>query len=182
MVKIPFFGCSSESSKICFNKILTKLWLDKVGVETTPFLSMTKLTEESMKQVESFFDQEGSLFIKASNQGSSVGCYPVNKKSELKDFIEQAFKLSDFVIIEKQISARELEVSAFEYENKIHATKPGEIICPPALRPSTMILVAMLGIEGRSILRNVYSIKRGYENIVERLNSIGADIEIVKEI
>jgi UDP-N-acetylglucosamine 1-carboxyvinyltransferase len=62
---------------------------------------------------------------------------------------------------------------------KLHS---GEIVCPPALRPSTMILVAMLGIEGRSILRNVYSIKRGYENIVERLNSIGAKIEVVKEI
>ena len=58
----------------------------------------------------------------------------------------------------------------------------GELICPPALRPSTMILVTMLGIKGRSILRNVYSIKRGYENIVERLNSIGAHIEIVEEI
>ena len=63
-----------------------------------------------------------------------------------------------------------------------HKLTPGEIICPPALRPSTMILVTMLGIEGRSTLRNVYSIKRGYENIVERLNSIGADIEVVQEI
>lgn len=53
-----------------------------------------------------------------------------------------------------------------------------EIVCPPALRPSTMILVAMLGAEGTSRLRNVYSIKRGYENIVERLNSIGAEIEV----
>lgn len=59
---------------------------------------------------------------------------------------------------------------------------PGEIICPPALRPATMILVTMLGIEGRSTLRNVYSIKRGYENIVERLNSIGANIEVINEI
>ncbi len=58
----------------------------------------------------------------------------------------------------------------------------GEIVCPPALRPSVMIMVTMLGIEGRSILRNVYAIKRGYENIVERLNTIGADIQIVKEI
>lgn len=63
-----------------------------------------------------------------------------------------------------------------------HKLYAGEIVCPPALRPSVMIMVTMLGIEGRSILRNVYSIKRGYENIVERLNSIGADIEIVKEI
>lgn len=62
---------------------------------------------------------------------------------------------------------------------KLHG---GELVCPPALRPSTMILVTMLGIEGKSTLRNVYSIKRGYENIVERLNSIGANIEVVKEI
>lgn len=59
---------------------------------------------------------------------------------------------------------------------------PAEIVCPPALRPSTMILVTMLGIKGTSTLRNVYAIKRGYENIVERLNSIGANIEIVEEI
>lgn len=59
--------------------------------------------------------------------------------------------------------------------------RPGEIICPPALRPATMILVTMLGIEGKSTLRNVYSIKRGYENIVERFNSIGANIEVIEE-
>jgi|AntAceMinimDraft_12_1070368.scaffolds.fasta_scaffold25645_2 UDP-N-acetylglucosamine 1-carboxyvinyltransferase len=63
-----------------------------------------------------------------------------------------------------------------------HPLHPGEIVCPPALRPSTMILVAMLGIPGRSILRNVYSIKRGYENIVERLNALGAKIEVAEEI
>ncbi len=53
-----------------------------------------------------------------------------------------------------------------------------DIVCPPALRPSTMILVAMLGADGVSKLRNVYAIKRGYENIVERLNALGAKIEI----
>jgi len=53
-----------------------------------------------------------------------------------------------------------------------------DIVCPPALRPSTMILVAMLGASGVSKLRNVYTIKRGYENIVERLNALGAKIEI----
>lgn len=59
---------------------------------------------------------------------------------------------------------------------------PAQIICPPALRPSMMILVAMLGAKGTSILRNVYAIKRGYERIDERLRSIGADIKILKSI
>ncbi len=55
--------------------------------------------------------------------------------------------------------------------------KAAEVICPPALRPATIILVAMLGAKGRSMLRNVYSINRGYENIVRRLQELGASIE-----
>ncbi len=55
--------------------------------------------------------------------------------------------------------------------------KAAEVICPPALRPATIILVAMLGAKGRSILRNVYSINRGYEDIVHRLQELGASIE-----
>ena len=56
--------------------------------------------------------------------------------------------------------------------------KAAEVICPPALRPATIILVAMLGAKGRSMLRNVYSINRGYEDIVSRLQSLGASIEV----
>ncbi len=55
--------------------------------------------------------------------------------------------------------------------------KAAEVICPPALRPATIILVAMLGAKGRSTLRNVYSINRGYEDIVHRLQALGAHIE-----
>lgn len=57
--------------------------------------------------------------------------------------------------------------------------KAGEIICPSALRPAMIILIAMLKAKGISILRNVYSINRGYENLVERLKKLGAKIEIM---
>lgn len=52
-----------------------------------------------------------------------------------------------------------------------------EVICPPALRPATILLIAMLAAEGTSMLRNIYSINRGYEDLVSRLQSIGASIE-----
>lgn len=55
--------------------------------------------------------------------------------------------------------------------------KAAEVICPPALRPATIVLVGMLGAKGRSTLRNVYSINRGYEDIVARLGTLGATIE-----
>lgn len=54
--------------------------------------------------------------------------------------------------------------------------RAAEIVSPPALRPATILLIGMLGAEGRSVLRNVYSINRGYEDLVNRLQSIGAKI------
>ena len=57
--------------------------------------------------------------------------------------------------------------------------KANDVSCPPALRPATIVLVAMLGAKGTSILRNVYSINRGYENIAKRLNAIGAKITML---
>ncbi|MFZ2205367.1 MAG: UDP-N-acetylglucosamine 1-carboxyvinyltransferase [Minisyncoccia bacterium] len=54
--------------------------------------------------------------------------------------------------------------------------KSGEVVCPPALRPSVVIMLAMLAAKGTSVLRNVYMINRGYEDIVNRFNSIGAKI------
>jgi UDP-N-acetylglucosamine 1-carboxyvinyltransferase len=60
------------------------------------------------------------------------------------------------------------------------ALKPAQVVCPPALRPSMVILISMLAAPGKSILRNVYMINRGYEEIAERLNSIGAEIKIIK--
>lgn len=60
--------------------------------------------------------------------------------------------------------------------------KAAQIVCPPALRPSAVILIAMLAAEGTSVLRNVYSITRGYEEIAERLNALGAKIRVVKGV
>jgi UDP-N-acetylglucosamine 1-carboxyvinyltransferase len=57
--------------------------------------------------------------------------------------------------------------------------KGAQVVCPPALRPAVIVLIAMLGAEGESILRNVYAIERGYEGVAKRLNSIGADIKIL---
>ncbi len=59
--------------------------------------------------------------------------------------------------------------------------KPAQVVCPPALRPSVVIMLAMLAANGKSMLRNVYMINRGYENIVKRFNSIGAKIKEVKD-
>ena len=59
--------------------------------------------------------------------------------------------------------------------------KPADLVAPEALRPSVVILLAMLAAPGKSILRNVYNINRGYEDFANRLNEIGADIVTITE-
>ena len=67
------------------------------------------------------------------------------------------------------------------YINGPTKLRAAELVCPPALRPATILLIAMLGAEGHSILRNIYSINRGYEKLVERLASLGAEIDYLQE-
>lgn len=55
--------------------------------------------------------------------------------------------------------------------------KTADITAPAALRPSVVILLAMMAAPGKSTLRDIYSINRGYEDLATRLNSLGADIE-----
>lgn len=56
-----------------------------------------------------------------------------------------------------------------------------EVSCPPALRPAVVILLAMLAAKGTSVLRNVDIIARGYEQLQERLVSLGARIETFRD-
>lgn len=60
--------------------------------------------------------------------------------------------------------------------------KSADIVAPPALRPTVVVLLAMLATPGKSILRKVYQMDRGYEQLAARLNTIGADIEAFREI
>ena len=60
--------------------------------------------------------------------------------------------------------------------------RAAEVVCPPALRPGVVVLLAMLAAPGTSVLRNVYVINRGYEDLAERLNALGATIETFRDI
>jgi UDP-N-acetylglucosamine 1-carboxyvinyltransferase len=57
-----------------------------------------------------------------------------------------------------------------------------EVVCPPALRPAVVILLAMLASKGTSVLRSTYVIHRGYEGLADRLNELGAQIETFNDL
>ena len=60
--------------------------------------------------------------------------------------------------------------------------RAADVVCPPALRPASLLLIGMLAAKGQSTLRNIYTIQRGYEDLAERLNSLGARISVLHEL
>jgi UDP-N-acetylglucosamine 1-carboxyvinyltransferase len=60
--------------------------------------------------------------------------------------------------------------------------RPADLVAPSGIRPAVILLIGMLAAPGVSILRNVYTINRGYEDLAERLNSLGANITVLHEI
>lgn len=127
---IPYFGCDSWASKACFNKITTKLYMDSCHIPNTPYIYLDTQSSANLTKAQEFFNKYKKVFVKAASQGSSVGCYQVNTIDELLPAIEKAFTYSNSVLIEQSLTPRELEVATYEFNNKLIATFPGEIITP----------------------------------------------------
>jgi UDP-N-acetylglucosamine 1-carboxyvinyltransferase len=60
--------------------------------------------------------------------------------------------------------------------------RAADLVAPSGLRPAVMLLIGMLAVPGISMLRNVYTINRGYEDLAARLNSLGANITVLHDL
>jgi len=60
--------------------------------------------------------------------------------------------------------------------------RAADITSPSGIRPAVILLIGMLAAPDISMLRNVYTINRGYEDLAERLNGLGAKISVVHEL
>lgn len=127
---LPYLGCGSEGSKLCFNKVSTKLWLTALGIPNTPFVFLSENDGAAHAEAHQAMRRWGAVFVKAASQGSSVGCYKVTDVAGLSDAINQAFGYSAQVLVEKAVKPRELEVAVYQYGDELVATKPGEICLP----------------------------------------------------
>jgi len=63
-------------------------------------------------------------------------------------------------------------VIGLNHKRKLRATK----MSSPDIRAGVALLIAALSAKGTSVIQNIEQIDRGYQNIVERLNALGAKI------
>ena len=55
----------------------------------------------------------------------------------------------------------------------------GARVCVPDLRAGAALIIAGLAAEGITVLDDIQYIQRGYEDIVEKFKSLGAEMELV---
>lgn len=133
LADIAYVGCGVLASAVGMDKDVAKRLLRDAGIPVVPYLCVRK--GEWKKSPERWIAQSSAqfgypVFVKPANSGSSVGVHKVNSEAEFASAMSDAFSVDSKVLIEKAVSAREIEMSALENPDSIQpplVSIPGEI-------------------------------------------------------
>jgi len=121
LYNIKYVGCNSYSSLICYDKLLTKMLLEKYDIPQVPYIIYNEFLDIDFINY--------PIIVKPCKCGSSIGINVANNKGELLEAIEIAKKYDDNIIIEKYLtSKRELECAIISKKNKLIISDIGEIM------------------------------------------------------
>lgn len=130
LAQIPYVGCDVLSSCCCMDKIFTNIILTQAGIKKAKFAFIDsidfKINEKnSLDYIEKII-KNYPMFVKPSNEGSSVGISKVNNREELKNAIKLAQKYDSKILIEENIEGQEVECAVLGNQETI-ASIIGEI-------------------------------------------------------
>jgi D-alanine-D-alanine ligase len=127
ILNVPYVGCDTISSAVCMEKHIIKQLLRHAGIPTLDWIALHR-SEKDLLSYKQVAQQLGSvIFMKTVASGSSIGVYKVRNEKEYEDALAVIFNYDDNIIIEKGVTARELEVSVLG-NNDIATTAPGEVL------------------------------------------------------
>ncbi len=92
---LKYIGPRIEASVLSFNKALTKLYAQKVGVKTLPYTLLKRYDESTLSQ-----SLEFPCIIKPARLGSSIGISVVHNEKELSYALDVAFEFDEEVLVE----------------------------------------------------------------------------------
>jgi len=127
MANIPCVGAEILGSAIGMDKDIMKRLLRDAGIQIAKFFTLTKNIKKHYPYNQIVKQMGTQFFVKPANLGSSVGINKVSDKVSFEKAIEEAFSYDNKIIIEEQITGREIECAILGNENPI-ASVAGEII------------------------------------------------------
>lgn len=137
---IPYTGCDAESSRIAFDKLLTKQSFMEAGVPTAVFFTVNSPDAPFPEHF------RPPLVVKPARQGSSVGLQFVEQASGWSAALTESLKFDTEVLVEEKIIGRETTVAilgdailpvvevrpkagCYDYKSK-YTTGATEYFCP----------------------------------------------------
>jgi D-alanine-D-alanine ligase len=185
---VPYTGCDPESSRVAFDKVLTKERCMQAGVPTANYAVITREDAPLPDGLHL------PLVVKPVRQGSSVGLYFINGPEAWPEAIRDSLRFDSDVLVEEQVIGRETTVAildgealpiveirpkkgAYDYSNK-YTSGATEYFCPAGFDPEATrrIQRAALGafhaVRGRDYARIDVMVRNDREPVVLEVNTL----------
>lgn len=112
----PFVGDDVLSAAVTMDKEFTKILAQRAGVPVADWIAIKRFEYDEKNNVKCDYAKVseklgGDLFVKPSNQGSSVGVHHVTSEQEYREALADAFRYDDKVLVEETIHGTEVEVA-----------------------------------------------------------------------
>jgi len=125
---IAYVGSGFSAANACSDKALTHLILNKAGIKTAKYYYLERVDIDSIE--EKFMDIEKvinyPMYVKAAVRSRSASANVANNRDELKSAIKLAFSHHHKIIIEEEVSGRELECIVWGSVYRLNVSKIAE--------------------------------------------------------
>ena len=187
-IGVPYTGCDAESSRIAFDKVLTKQRCIEKGVPTPKFAVIRSIQDAWPKEM------APPCVLKPVHQGSSVGLYFIDRVDQFTPAVEEDLKYDNELLLEERIVGRETTVGilkdaplpivevrpktgSYDYKNKYTAGAT-EYLCPaPFDAPTTKKIqeagiAAFRAVGGRDYGRVDVMVRENGDPVVLEVNTL----------
>jgi D-alanine-D-alanine ligase len=127
---LPYVGAGVLASAVGMDKDVQKRLFAQEGLPIVPFVAVRRAEwEDDRKGVTRLLRKKFKFpfFVKPATLGSSVGMSRVKAPGELGPAMDTAAEFALKIIVERAVTAREIEVSVLGNDN-VSASIPGEIV------------------------------------------------------
>lgn len=127
---LPYVGAGVLGSSIGMDKDVTKRLCEAAGIPVVPWYTFHRWQwEKDPAAVKAAIEEKFPypVFVKPATLGSSVGMSKVHAAEELAPALDLACEFGMKILVEKAVSAREIEVSVLG-NHQPQASVPGEIV------------------------------------------------------
>ena len=127
---LPFVGAGVLGSAIGMDKDVAKKLMQVAGIPVVPWIAVQRAEwERQPKEIRRAIEKKFKypVFVKPATLGSSVGMTKVHSRAELGLALDLAAEFAMKIMVERAVSAREIEVSVLGNHDP-RASVPGEIV------------------------------------------------------